>query len=127
MSSNMPKLSTRDNDLYRIGHMIDFCEKPGMLTKDSSEEILEEDWMKTYAIMELFQLLGEAASKVSDELKLHYPHIPWQDAKDLRNRLIHGYDDIDYRRLLDSMKTDIPPLLDQLRKLEHGIRMTPKD
>src|ERR1019366_7220113 len=95
----MPNLSTRDNDLYRIDHMIDFCEKLVELTRDLSEEKLENDWVKMYAILELFQILGEAARKVSDDLKQAYPEIPWRDTIDLRNRLIHGYDDIEYHLL----------------------------
>ena len=102
--------------------MIEFCEKLVTITATSSEEILEDDWITTYAIMELFQLLGEAASKVSEELRLQYPGIPWQDAKDLRNRLIHGYDDIEYDRLWEGLEDDIPPLLEQLRTLDHELR-----
>ena len=121
----MPNLSTRDNDLYRIGHMIEFCQKLVTITATASEEILEDDWIKTYAIMELLQLLGEAASKVSDEVKKQSPDIPWAQAKLLRNRLIHGYDDIDYRQLWEGLEDDIPPMLEQLRTLDRAIRSSP--
>jgi len=61
----------RDNDHYRIGHMIEFCEKLAELSHSISEEILEDDWVYTFAVMQLYEMLGEAATKVGDELKLN--------------------------------------------------------
>ncbi len=113
----MPKLSIPDNDRYRVVHMIEFCEKLAELTSHLSEEILEGDWMQTYAIMQLFEMLGEAANKVSGRLKEEHPEIPWQDTTDLRNRLIHGYNDIEYHLLWYGLEHDLPSLLDQLYQL----------
>jgi uncharacterized protein with HEPN domain len=117
----MPKLSTQDNDRYRVGHIIEYCEKLTELTNTLSEEILEDDWMTTYAVMQLFEMLGEASAKISDELKAKYPEIPFQETTDLRNRLIHGYDDIEYHLLWLAMQEDVPPLLEQLYQLRKDL------
>jgi hypothetical protein len=58
----MPDLSTRDNDLYRISHMISFCEKLIVIAKEADEPISEVTYL---ALLRLFETLGEAASKVS--------------------------------------------------------------
>ena len=38
----------------------------------------------------------------------------------LRNRLIHGYFDIDLDIVWDTIKGDLPPLLEKLEKLAPG-------
>ncbi len=117
--------SMRDNDHYRIGHMIEFCEKLAELSHSISEEILEDDWVYTFAVMQLYEMLGEAATKVGDELKIKYPEIPWRDIIDLRNRLIHGYDDTEYHLLWLAMENDVPPLLEQLYQVQKNFDLNP--
>ena len=46
-----------------------------------------------------------------------YPSIPWQEIIGMRNRLIHGYDDIDFEILYQTITEDFPPLITQLEKL----------
>ena len=56
------------NDLYRIGHMISFCEK----ILGFSEEVIAGrpiSEMEQLGLLRLFETLGEAASRVSNELE----------------------------------------------------------
>lgn len=41
------------------------------------------------------EVIGEAASRVSDETRAANPAIPWSAIVGMRNRLVHGYFDID--------------------------------
>ena len=68
--------------------------------------------------MRLLETLGEATMRISKETKQIHSHIPWRSVTDMRNRLIHGYDDIDYPILWRSLNTDIEPLLSKLRQLK---------
>jgi uncharacterized protein with HEPN domain len=43
------------------------------------------------------EIIGEAARRISDDLKQEYPEIPWRKIITQRNVLIHDYDDIDYK------------------------------
>jgi uncharacterized protein with HEPN domain len=54
---------------------------------------------------------------MSPEERAAYPNIPWQEIVSLRNRLIHGYDSVDFDILLQIVKNDLPPLIDQIAKL----------
>ncbi len=94
--------------------MISFCEKIVAIAKES-----EDPWPEVtlLALLRLFETLGEAASKVSDETKKAHPEIPWVEATDTRNRFIHGYDDLDYSAILLTIEEDIPQLLQQLLNL----------
>ncbi|MET0396018.1 MAG: HepT-like ribonuclease domain-containing protein [Longimicrobiaceae bacterium] len=40
-----------------------------------------------------------------------HPQIPWQDAADMRNRLVHGYYDIDLDVVWSTAKLDVPALI----------------
>jgi uncharacterized protein with HEPN domain len=121
----MPTPFIQDNDRYRVDHMIEFCEKLAELANSISEEILEDDWVYTFAVMQLYEMLGEAASKVSSELKIKYDEIPWRDITDLRNRLIHGYDDTEHHLLWLAMENDVPPLLEQLYHVRKDFEANP--
>jgi uncharacterized protein with HEPN domain len=62
-------------------------------------------------------IIGEAASKLlqnhSTFLALH-PELPWVSMKGMRNRLAHGYFDIDLDVVWDTVHEALPQLQDQL-------------
>jgi uncharacterized protein with HEPN domain len=64
--------------------------------------------------------VGEAAARLSAETRDHSPQIPWPDIIGLRNRLIHGYDIVDFDILWDIVNDDLPPLIAQLREVLEG-------
>jgi len=110
-----------DNDLYRIEHMISFCEKIIQFAHEDVEEDSELSEMRVLALLRLFETLGEAAAKISKELQAAHPEIPWTEASDTRNRLIHGYDDLDMSILWHAAEHNIPPMLAQLRNLRREL------
>ena len=57
------------------------------------------------------------ASRVDVEIRRAHPTIPWQDIVGIRNRLVHGYFDIDFRVVWDTVIQDLPKLIDQLERL----------
>jgi uncharacterized protein with HEPN domain len=46
-----------------------------------------------------------------------HPEVPWPKIVSMRNRLIHGYDFVDYDILWDTLKSDLPPLIAALEKI----------
>jgi uncharacterized protein with HEPN domain len=66
------------------------------------------------ALVQLIEIVGEAAAQVPDEIRSIHPAIPWQIASDMRNRLIHGYDVIEFSIVYDTVKADLPQLVRQL-------------
>lgn len=63
------------------------------------------------------EIIGEAAGRVSAELKLAHPEIPWRLIVDQRNVLIHAYDEIDDERIWRLTEQDIPRLIEDLTSL----------
>jgi uncharacterized protein with HEPN domain len=63
------------------------------------------------------EIIGEAASKVSEETRSVTPNLPWRAIIGMRNRLIHAYFDIDADILWVAATVEVPDLLKQLRVL----------
>lgn len=69
------------------------------------------------ALVRLLEIVGEAARRVPDETRHRYPEIPWIRIIGLRNRLIHGYDTVDFDILWQILIEDLPPLVVQLEDI----------
>jgi uncharacterized protein with HEPN domain len=66
------------------------------------------------AVMHELTILGEACNRVSRETKARHPEIPWHQASGLRNRLIHGYFDVNVQVVWDTVVSDLDGLRTQL-------------
>ena len=74
------------------------------------------------AIVYRLQIIGEAAYKVSDPLKVTHPAIDWFKIQGLRHRIVHDYDGIDDTQIFRITNKYVPPLVEQLKKiLEAGV------
>ena len=69
------------------------------------------------AIMKAVEIVCEAASRISAETRELNPDIPWADIVGMRNRLVHGYFDINLVRVWETVEQDIPRLIVQLEGL----------
>ena len=59
----------------------------------------------------------EAANKITPETQAVAPEVPWRGIVGMRNRLIHGYFDIDTAIVWKTATAEVPALLSPLRKL----------
>jgi uncharacterized protein with HEPN domain len=63
------------------------------------------------------EIIGEAARRISAELKAANPQVPWRLIVDQRNVLVHAYDEIEDERIWRLAAQDIPRLIEQLTDL----------
>ena len=105
------------NDGVRLRHMLEYSGKALLFAKGRSRADLDHDEQLRLALVQLIQIVGEAASKVSRNFQEQTPSIPWTDIINTRNRLIHAYFDINLNILWDTITDDLPPLLEQLQKI----------
>ena len=80
----------------------------------ASADALESDRTLHLALLYLVQTVGEAATRLSDEVRAAHPEIPWKDIIGMRNRLAHGYDQILRERLHETVTVDLPKLIRQV-------------
>jgi uncharacterized protein with HEPN domain len=85
--------------------------------QSAAREDLNHDRKLLHSLVHLIEIIGEAATRVSDELQEEVPEIPWFVIKGMRNRLIHAYFDIDLDVVWSTCTSDIPPLVTELTKL----------
>jgi len=69
------------------------------------------------AVIRRFEIIGEAARRISDEMKSKYPEIPWFEMTGMRNAMIHEYDDVDMVIVWETVKSDIPALVTTIEKI----------
>ncbi len=111
----------RRNRTLPLRHMLDHAREAVVLAQGKSRADLDRDRLLELALVRLLEIVGEAASRVSDEDSAKYHEIPWPQIIGLRNRLIHGYDAVDLDILWQIIEHDLPPLITALETiLEQG-------
>jgi len=108
-------MSRRDLGLP-IRQMLDHAREALILSNGKSLEELASDRVLGLAIIRLMEIVGEAATRVPKEERSRNPDIPWTQIISLRNRLIHGYDAIDYEILWNILNHDLPELVLSLER-----------
>jgi uncharacterized protein with HEPN domain len=69
------------------------------------------------AVLHELLVLGEAAKRLSPELRAQHPDIPWRAIAGMRDRLVHGYDDVDLDLVWKTVSEDLPALIARLDRL----------
>lgn len=108
---------SRHDDRVRLRHMLDYAIEAIELTQGKTMQDLRNTRLLQLGLVRLMEVIGEAASKVTPATRLKSSEIPWQDIVGMRNRLIHGYDNMDLNILWMTIQNDLPPLIVGLRKL----------
>lgn len=76
-----------------------------------------EDPVTAAAATHWIEMIGEAVNALSSEIRDAHPGVAWVDAVRMRNRLIHGYFDVDLDLLWDTIERDIPALEAQISRI----------
>ena len=108
---------SRHEDNVTLRQMLDHIEESLALAKNRTRADLESDRVFFLALLKLVEIVGEAATRTSDVVQAAHPEIPWREIIGTRNRLIHGYDAVDYNILWDIVTVDFPPLARRIRTL----------
>lgn len=107
----------RPEDAVRIRHMVEAGEAALHFMTGRDRAALDADRMLLFAVVRAVEVLGEAASRVSEETRLLASGVPWSAIVRMRNRLIHGYFNMDTDIVWVTVTDEMPVLLAQLRAL----------
>lgn len=83
------------DDRIRVQHMLDAARDVVRLATGRTTGDLRSDMQLRRALVNAIQEIGEAAAKISPAGRARLPGIPWPLVVGMRNRLVHGYDEID--------------------------------
>ncbi len=80
-----------------------------------------EDHKTIDAVVRNFEIIGEAAKKLPDEITIKYTDVPWAEMYLLRNKVIHEYFGVDYEIIWDVARNYLPEnklRIEEIRRLE---------
>jgi len=106
------------DDKIRIQHILDAAGEAVNFTKDRSRTDLDTDRQLNLSLVRLLEVIGEAARGISPKFRNEYPQLPWRSMAGMRNRLIHGYFDINLDVVWRTVTEDLPSLINQLKNLD---------
>lgn len=106
-----------EKDKIRVEHILDSINRIyRFLENVSRDEFLENDLVQS-AVVRQFEIIGEAASHVSDEIQEKYANIPWRIIKDFRNVLSHQYFGVDYNEVYTVYEKELDSLRILIREI----------
>ena len=106
----------RHDNAYVLDMLLAAREATGFAANLSFDEF-ERHRMAQLAILKSIEVIGEAASRVSPGCMESHPEIPWSRIVAMRNRLVHGYFNVNLERVWETVKKEIPRLIRQLEPL----------
>ncbi len=98
-------------DNAHLADMLEAAKAIQRFTGGVSLESFQANEEKYEAVNRKFEIIGEAARRLSPEGRNLFPEIPWRLLTAMRNNLIHDYDDVDLNVVWDTIQHDLPPLM----------------
>ena len=96
--------------------MLDHAREAVILARVRARVDLDRDRVFSLALVRLLEIVGEAAGRIAEDARTRYPEVPWAQIIGLRNRLIHGYDAVDFDILWEIVTRDLPSLVETLER-----------
>jgi uncharacterized protein with HEPN domain len=100
-----------------IEDILEGMNKADVLIEGMSYSQFESDFRTNFAVVRALEIIGEAVKRLPQDLCQQYPDIPWKGMAGMRDRIIHGYDNVDLRIVWDVVKQDIPKIKPQITKI----------
>jgi uncharacterized protein with HEPN domain len=103
-------MSKRD-DLMRLQDMRDAAQTAVDAVRGRSRADLSVDHVWMLGLVKCVEIIGEAAARVGRETRDRLSGLPWPDMIGMRNRLVHGYFEIDEEQVWSAVTVDLPRLV----------------
>jgi uncharacterized protein with HEPN domain len=108
---------SQHNTDVSLRQILDHALEAVAMTEGKTRADLDKDRQLNLALVRLLEIIGEAATRIPKEDQARYTDISWPEIVSLRNRLIHGYDTVDFDIVWQIVKQDLPGLIESLRKI----------
>ncbi len=69
------------------------------------------------AVLHNLTAVGEVSRSIPDEIKIRYPHVAWDEMRDMRNVVIHEYFGVDLSVVWQTVQEDLPKLIKQVKEI----------
>lgn len=102
-------------DPVRLDHIKESIERLFSFMTGKSVSDLETDPILFFAVVKNFEIIGEAAYKLTHEFRDNHPQTPWSDIIRMRHILVHGYYKVQSAQMMQAYREDLPPLYNQIK------------
>ena len=76
-----------------------------------------KDEKTIFAVIRALEVLGEAVKRIPNEIREQYAQIPWRAMAGMRDKLIHGYNQVNLALVWETVKTHIPSVKPTFQKI----------
>ena len=100
-----------------LRHMRDAAARAIEIARGLERQRLDADSVETLALTRLVEIVGEAVRRIPKEVVARHPQVPWSQIAGTRDRLIHGYDEVDLDILWNIVGERLPVLVGQIDRI----------
>lgn len=105
------------NDEVRIQHILDAAREAVGFVQGRSRTDLDTDRQLNLSLVRLLEVIGEASRGITRDFMEAHPEVAWKKMIGMRDRLIHGYFDVNLDVVWQTVTEDLPPLIAQIEKI----------
>lgn len=109
-----------DRDRLRVLHILDAAERISTYLSGIDREGFVSNRMLQDAVIRNLEIIGEACVNLTPEFRDAHTAVPWLKASGIRNRLVHGYFDVDLNVVWQTTSEALPPFVAQVRAILPG-------
>lgn len=103
-------MSNKHDPIPHLEDIVNSVEHIEQYTKGIDLPQILNNQMMQDAIVRRIEIIGEAVGRLPENIKAIKPDIPWQDIKDMRNKLIHDYGHVDIELVWAVIEKHLPAL-----------------
>lgn len=107
-------------DEQRLQDIIEALESVARIIQGKPESAFYDDETLRYAVAHRLAVVGEAAGRISSELRAKYQSAPWTDIVSFRNILIHEYFGIHWPIVWHTATEQAPRLLEEIARIRRA-------
>jgi uncharacterized protein with HEPN domain len=112
-----------------VGHVLNAIRLVQDYTQGMTPDVFAQDTRTQQAVLLNIMIIGEAATKLAQsdpDLLVRHPQVPWSSMRGMRNRVAHGYFDIDLQVVWNTTQTALPHLATQLHAVLAELTSSPR-
>ena len=115
---NIPSFDPEKNYQIYILDMLEAIEKIQEYTDGLTEVEFSQNLLVQDAVVRRFQIIGEAAGKIPQELRDKFSTVSWKKIVAFRNLIIHDYASIKFSEVWRVSQEELPVLQSQLEQVK---------